>query len=57
LGAPINHLTERIFSVVDSLNFKNLANTMKSRVNKIAVLTDQERDKQKEVFLQMRRKR
>ncbi len=56
LGTPINHLTERIYSAIDSLNFKKLATTMKARINKIAVLTDVERDKQKEVFVQLRKK-
>ncbi len=56
LGTPINHLTERIYSAVDSLNFKKLANNMKSRLSKIAVLSDPEREKQKEIFLQMHKK-
>ena len=56
LGTPINHLTERIYSAMDSLNFKKMANNMKSRLNKIAVLSDPEREKQKEIFLQMHKK-
>ena len=56
LGAPINHLTERIYSTVDSLNFKKLANNMKSRLNKIAILSDVEQEKQKEIFMQIRKK-
>jgi murein DD-endopeptidase MepM/ murein hydrolase activator NlpD len=56
LGTPINHLTERIYSAMDSLNFKKMANNMKSRLNKIAVLSDPEREKLKEIFLQMHKK-
>ena len=57
LGTPINHLTERIFSEQDSIKFENLAVTMTARLNKIALLSDQERAAQKEVLLKMRGKK
>ena len=57
LGTPINHLTERIFSEQDSIKFENLAVTMTARLNKIALLSDQEREAQKQVLLQMRGKK
>lgn len=57
LGTPINHLTERIFSVQDSIKFENLAVTMTARLNKIALLSDQEREAQKQILLQIRGKK
>jgi Peptidase family M23/Csd3 second domain len=56
LGTPVNHLTERIYSAVDSFNFKKMANKMKARINKIAVLSDQEQAQQKQAFLELRRR-
>jgi hypothetical protein len=56
LGTPINHLTERIYTAVDSLNFKKMANRLKARINKIAVLSDDAQAQQKQAFLQMRRR-
>jgi murein DD-endopeptidase MepM/ murein hydrolase activator NlpD len=56
LGTPINHLTERIYTTEDSLNFKKMANRLKARINKIAVLSDDEQAQQKQAFLQMRRR-
>ncbi|MDZ7877462.1 MAG: peptidoglycan DD-metalloendopeptidase family protein [Saprospiraceae bacterium] len=57
LGTPINHLTERIYSKKDSQTFKEMANMLKERLNKVAVLSDEEREKEKEKFLQLRKKR
>jgi murein DD-endopeptidase MepM/ murein hydrolase activator NlpD len=56
LGTPVNHLTERIYSKTDSQTFKEMANMLKERLNKVAVLTDEEREKEKEKFLQLRKK-
>jgi murein DD-endopeptidase MepM/ murein hydrolase activator NlpD len=57
LGAPINHLTERIFSPMDSVNFKNLATKMQAQLNNVALLTEQERLEQKEMLMKMRGKK
>jgi Peptidase family M23/Csd3 second domain len=57
LGTPINHLTERIYSKADSQTFKDMANMLKDRLSKVAVLSDEEREKEKEKFLQLRKKR
>jgi murein DD-endopeptidase MepM/ murein hydrolase activator NlpD len=57
LGTPINHLTERIYSTTDSQTFKKVANNLKSRLNKIAVLSDDEQAQQRQAFLEMRKKR
>jgi Peptidase family M23/Csd3 second domain len=56
LGTPVNHLTERIYSAVDSLNFKKLAAKMKARISKIAVLSDEEQAQQRQAFLELRKK-
>jgi murein DD-endopeptidase MepM/ murein hydrolase activator NlpD len=57
LGTPINHLTERIYSKADSQTFKEMANMLQDRLGKVAVLSDEEREKEKEKFLQIRKKR
>ena len=57
LGAPINHLTERIFSPMDSVNFKNLATKMQAQLNNVALLTEQERLEQKEMLMKIRGKK
>jgi murein DD-endopeptidase MepM/ murein hydrolase activator NlpD len=56
LGTPVNHLTERIYSKTDSQAFKEMANMLKERLSKVTVLTDEEREKEKEKFLQLRKK-
>jgi murein DD-endopeptidase MepM/ murein hydrolase activator NlpD len=57
LGTPINHLTERIYSKTDSQTFKEMANMLQDRLSKVAVLSDEAREKEKEKFLQIRKKR
>lgn len=57
LGTPINHLTERIFSPMDSVNFKNLAVKMQAQLNKVPLLSEEERLAQKDMLLKMRGKR
>jgi murein DD-endopeptidase MepM/ murein hydrolase activator NlpD len=57
LGTPINHLTERIYSKTDSQTFKEMANMLKDRLSKVAVLSDEEREREKEKFLELRKKR
>ncbi len=57
LGAPINHLTERIFSPMDSVNFKNLTAKMQAQLNNVPLLTEQERLEQKEMLMKMRGKK
>ncbi len=57
LGTPINHLTERIFSPMDSVNFKNLTAKMQTQLNNVPLLTEQERLEQKEMLMRMRGKK
>ena len=57
LGAPINHLAERIFSPMDSVNFKNLAVKMQAQLNNVPLLTEEERLQQKEMLMKIRGKK
>ena len=57
LGTPINHLTERIFSPMDSVNFKNLTAKMQAQLNNVPLLTEQERLEQKEMLMKIRGKK
>ncbi len=57
LGTPINHLTERIFSPMDSVNFKNLTAKMQTQLNNVPLLTEQERLEQKEMLMKIRGKK
>jgi Peptidase family M23/Csd3 second domain len=57
LGTPINHLTERVFSTKDSIRFENLAATMTARLNNIPLLSDEQREQQKQMLLHIRGKK
>lgn len=55
-GIAIDHLTEKFYTAKDSLEFKKLVTEKMSKLEKINVLTDEERLRQKAYLAQLRSK-